>query len=407
MIRLEQVVIENYKNICADELKLENLNVVVGPNNSGKSNFMQIFSFLNHIINGSGDEIKTEFGEGYFNDFGRIISNNQLTEKKGSIKIAIRFLNTLDETQYNYQIKLGWNKSDPYVYVHHIDEESFDYKDIHKTGPPINIFSRVGKKIKLGSNIPKILDEIPRNVSVANVLKMVISKNSKHTHYVNGLKALDKILKTETIYFSNIELTKSASKRLSKYGGRTVAFDFLNAIRNLEKDKIKYSFLKETLFNILKIDDIIILALGNKRLDKDTNLEDEFVVAFNHLGNLKMIDELSDGSVLLIALITMIISSKQDIIFIEEPENSLHPKALVDLMSFLSGFLDEKQFFIATHSIPIINRVKPEDTIIAKCDQKGNSTLTRVENLRDLKKRLKQGYIVFSDALFFENDETD
>ena len=55
MKRIEALRIKGYKNIESAELKLSNFNVIIGPNNSGKSNFIQVILFLNYVINSSLD----------------------------------------------------------------------------------------------------------------------------------------------------------------------------------------------------------------------------------------------------------------------------------------------------------------------------------------------------------------
>jgi len=108
---------------------------------------------------------------------------------------------------------------------------------------------------------------------------------------------------------------------------------------------------------------------------------------------------------MLIALITKILISDSDIFLIEEPENSLHPKALIDLISFIRSFENDRQFIIASHSIALINTISAEDVIISKCHKNGLSELLKVTSSSELKKTLKQGFIVFSDLLFFSTED--
>lgn len=408
MLRIESISINNYKNIIVDNLILSNFNVIVGPNNSGKSNFIQILSFLNHVINGSIDEIMTEFRNGFFKDFGEI-KPSYVEKKKGTISVSIKFLETETKIQYQYNIGILWkNKDKPRYDLHHeIIEESFEFRDIHKTGPAKNIFNRKHNTISFGKIMKRTVavKSIPNSVSVINLLKVVLNKDIVKPEHSSAIKALDKILKIDTIYFSNIELTKVDTSRLSKYSGRTVSYNVEKEIYNLSKNNKKYNLLKETLNKILKIQDIEIEKLSDSAKIKDESKEEEYVFFFEHMNDFKTLNELSDGSIILIALITKIISSESSIFLIEEPENSLHPKALIDLINFMRSFENEKQFILASHSISIINSIKPEDVIISKCNEDGSSILQRVSNIRELKQKLRQGFIVFSDALFFDQDE--
>jgi predicted ATPase len=47
--RLEKIVIKGYKSIATAEVKLRSLNILIGANGAGKSNFISVFSFLRRI----------------------------------------------------------------------------------------------------------------------------------------------------------------------------------------------------------------------------------------------------------------------------------------------------------------------------------------------------------------------
>ncbi|MBA7586782.1 hypothetical protein ES708_28787 [subsurface metagenome] len=74
-------------------------------------------------------------------------------------------------------------------------------------------------------------------------------------------------------------------------------------------------------------------------------------------------------------------------------------------MKFFKSYENERQFIINTHSIPLINTVKPEEVITAKCNMDGSSTFSNVTNIKELKRKLRQGYIVFSDLLLLEQED--
>ena len=54
MAELDNITIKGFKSIASiEDLKLEAVNVLIGANGSGKSNFIGVFSFLNAIREGS------------------------------------------------------------------------------------------------------------------------------------------------------------------------------------------------------------------------------------------------------------------------------------------------------------------------------------------------------------------
>jgi predicted ATPase len=56
-------------------------------------------------------------------------------------------------------------------------------------------------------------------------------------------------------------------------------------------------------------------------------------------------------------------SSKLDglTLFLDEPENHLHPSAVIDFITELEAIAPEAQFFIATHSVPLISYIHAKD----------------------------------------------
>ena len=52
MPALERIAIDGYKSIRTAEIELHNLNLLIGANGAGKSNFIGAFRFLHELVNG-------------------------------------------------------------------------------------------------------------------------------------------------------------------------------------------------------------------------------------------------------------------------------------------------------------------------------------------------------------------
>ena len=64
MIKLQDVTIENYRSVVGKPLKLtfSNYNVIVGPNNSGKSNILRALQlFFNNNVQGRSYHSSVDF----------------------------------------------------------------------------------------------------------------------------------------------------------------------------------------------------------------------------------------------------------------------------------------------------------------------------------------------------------
>ena len=48
---IEQFSCSNFRNVKADKLKFGRINLLIGPNNAGKSNFIRALSFAANMVN--------------------------------------------------------------------------------------------------------------------------------------------------------------------------------------------------------------------------------------------------------------------------------------------------------------------------------------------------------------------
>jgi len=404
MIILDKLYVENFRNVSKADLELKNFNVIVGPNNAGKSNILQVLNYLKFIITGAQNEVKNYFDEagGYHNLIPLIASNSEIN---GESIFKLVFSNTDTNQVFSYELKLGWERirAENFIYNLNINFESLNYKDKSKPGPSAIIFERNFNDVTYGQELQKtkILEKIPGNSSVLRFLEFITSDNKVYTE---AIKHLYTILNIETYYFSNIQLLKHKSERTNiDKAGRVISIDLKDEILKLSQDKLE--ILKQILNDILKIEDIRIVNYPLPNNDETKKKEIFKFIFFRHFNSLKIYDSLSDGSILLIALITKILGSEDHIFFIEEPENSLHPQALVKLINFLKSYGVENQFIIATHSLVVLNVINPDDTIVACVDEKGNTDFQNIANIKDLKKKFKESFLDFSDYIFYEMDK--
>jgi len=413
MIKIEEYQLTGYKNIGIANLKLSNFNVIIGPNNSGKSNFIQSISFLNHLINSSSDEVDEGFKRGFLSThFGQPAPMREVmraydNQASGTINFKLKISNSETSRWVWYELSLGWN-STRYNTTFEIVDESLEVKESNKPGRATSVFSRKGQNVNYGTQFStksSILDSVPSSYSVLRLLKLIVPDSEE---YHDAILCLNTALKAPIFYFSNTELLKTDNKsRLNVFHGRTVAFNLQDEILNLEKEGKDWDIFKSALKNILNIDDVHVFRFENSDKENVTKGKVMEFLNFSHLGDFKMLNQLSDGSILIIAIICKILSSDEQIIFIEEPENSSHPKALVDLLAFLRSFSESKQFIITSHSIALLNKTPIDDVIVSCINTDGYTELLNVADKGDLKKRLKYGHINFSDELFFGNIDED
>ena len=91
--------------------------------------------------------------------------------------------------------------------------------------------------------------------------------------------------------------------------------------------------------------------------------------------------QLSDGTLRFICLATLLLQPPRlqpDTIVIDEPELGLHPYALVLLGSLFKQASEKKQIIVSTQSVELVNQLAPQDVIVTE-RQDGASTFHRLD----------------------------
>lgn len=102
-------------------------------------------------------------------------------------------------------------------------------------------------------------------------------------------------------------------------------------------------------------------------------------------------EDVSDGTIQSLAILVALADPRNDLLFVEEPENSVHPWIVRQLANQLKKISTRKQVFVTTHSPVILNLVAPEDVWV--CFKRGGETsLRRLDEISpDLKTDWSKG----------------
>lgn len=96
---------------------------------------------------------------------------------------------------------------------------------------------------------------------------------------------------------------------------------------------------------------------------------------------------LSDGSLRFICLVTLLLQPSSllpDTVLIDEPELGLHPYAITVLADIFKQVAEEKQLIVSTQSVELVNEFNPKDVVVVN-QKNGASTFERLsqEKLAD------------------------
>jgi predicted ATPase len=309
------VEIRGYKSIRKLELPLRSINIFIGANGSGKSNFLSFFDFLKQIYNRNLQEFVALKGIDTF-----LHKGDKITDE---ISTHIKFEGT---NAYSFSIKKGdsgfiftkegmWYGNNPY------------YKN------PVEIAS-------FGNESMLRLQIKPRAEYIRNYLNQLAKY---HFHDTGENSPFNKE--------SNIENDKFY---LYERGNNLGSF-----LYNINKEnKIVYNLIVKTIQSIAPYFlDFVFKpeANGNIKLRWQNK----------YSSSIYGVNDLSDGTIRFIALVVLFMQPKlPETIIIDEPELGLHPTAIAKLAGLIKSVASKKcQVIIATQSTDLISHFDPEDIV--------------------------------------------
>lgn len=327
---MNKIDISGYKSIKDLSLKLQPINILIGANGSGKSNFLSFFDFLKQVYNRNLQEFVALKGIDTF-----LHKGDKVTEE---ISTKLYFPNT---NGYSFTIKKG---EAGLIFT----KEGLWYGNPHYQNP-IDVAS-------FGPESALRYKTIPRATYIRNYLKQLAKY---HFHDTGDNSPFNKE--------SNIENDKYY---LYEKGSNLGAY-----LYNIQKEKpIVYNLIVKTIQSIAPyfLDFFF-------RPESNGNLKLRW--QSKHSSTIYGITDLSDGTIRFIALATLFLQPNlPETIIIDEPELGLHPTAISKLAGLVKSVAAKKcQVIIATQSTDLISHFEPENVITV--DQKnGESVFERLDS---------------------------
>ena len=389
---IKEVKINNYKGIENIQFPCGSINIIVGPNNTGKSSLLESIIMSISSLNNFEDinEIKlSDIFDFEFEDIKYIIKQK---EEKSTIKIELlendeitldlvhlengypleiedEFLNFINKTStenvfdsYRFSKKIGFSSRE-------FDRLSRDIKILEKTLQDEDISRNFGLKrtklentLKLMSERLALAIEEHRNEAIDSEKLFIISKLNKNLIGIYAVmdESIGQIPFKNNIS-TNIPLIISTPKvnyGLHRLYKKLVTLKKLRGVIDTLKNRIPY------------FEDI-------------TEIEGGLVVSLEDMEETLPLYYMGDGFKALIKLSFMAPLVKNGVVIFEEPEVSMHPAYVDILASEIVINSENSQFFITTHSLEVMK------SIIEKAVQ-----FDKIDSIKIIKmNRLSEGYI--------------
>ena len=326
---MDYIEIKGYKSIKSSRIDFAPINILIGANGSGKSNFITFFDFLNRVYNRKiNDYIALNGGDNKFLHKGK--------KQTDTISFRIEFNNGVNG--YSAELKSG---TDGFVFT--------DERLIYNSDSGVNI-SRSDTEARIKST---------DNFRAKYVIKYLNGFRKYHFHDTS----------------SNSPFTQSSHIENDSYflyeDGMNLAA-FLYSIQS--ENKIVYNRIIKNIQSIAPYFSDFYFKPNSENLLR-LQWTDKFSdVIFGA-------NDLSDGTLRFIALTVLFLQpTLPDTIIIDEPELGLHPAAIAKLASMIKSVAAKNcQVIVATQSTDLISHFLPEDIITV--DQiDGASVFSRLNN---------------------------
>ncbi len=331
--KLTKFSISGFKSIrVLDDFKLNKINILIGSNGAGKSNFISFFRLMNWMMASPGNlqEYILQLGGGN----AVLFDGAQTTE---SIRAELNIETQFGKNDYFFRLTHGGGD------VLRIMEERYRYSRF-------DLCSQADwKNLGAGHSEAEIID---------------IAKTDKTAGTVLNL------LRGCVVYqFHNTSSTSRMRGKWDMDDGRWLKEDGANIaafLLKLQSREPKY---------YLRIVEIIRLILPFFADFELVNEYGKILLRWRELNTDVVFNagQASDGMLRLITLVALLGQPEQhlpDVLVLDEPELGLHPYAIEIISGMLRSVSQYSQIIIATQSTALVNYFDPEDIVVVDRDKR-------------------------------------
>lgn len=331
---IDRIILKNYKSIRYADVRLSNLNVLIGSNGVGKSNFISFFELVNALLNRRLGSYVLE--RGGFNRF--LYQGQKHSDSMGSL---IDFSN---RNAFFFKLKPAIGNK---AYI----ESSGDF------------FNTKGDKTK------DYINKWHKNSwdNAVEESSILDSPKWRATYLRNFLRSF------VVYHFHDTSITSSMRQECNLGDNITLRHDASNIAAYLYR-------LQQTEPQSFKLIEGVIRSIApyfkSFILRENPNKKGMISLEWEEKDSDAYLDanSFSDGTLRFIALATLLLQPNlPDTIIIDEPELGLHPTAINKLAALISRASQKKQIILATQSVNLVNCFDPENIIVV--DRRDNQTV--------------------------------
>ena len=339
---LERMVIKGYKSIRSCDIELNSINVLIGSNGAGKSNFLSVFYLLKEVL-------------------GRNLSR-YVSKRDGASSLLYNGRKVTDsivmEFYFNaslYAFDLEWTQSDGLFFrEERIENSSFTWREAghHES------YWQIASRDLINVDDIRSWASTPWNV----------------------------------FHFYDTGLTSKIKERHNIFNNDCLRVDAANLGAFLYRLR---EFYPKEFNNILSAVKLVVPFFEDFVLKPEEGNQEQIVLRWKKRSCDDIFNayQLSDGTLRFICLTVLLLQPTElrpAVIIIDEPELGLHPFALSVLAEMAQKASVDKQVILATQSVEFLDCFEVEDVIVVDNDENG-SKFKRLER-EQLKYWLENDY---------------
>lgn len=377
-MKLESIKLKNFKAFRDAELRnIPRMCVLVGANGTGKSTIFSVFGFLKDALTEDVHVALTRLGG------SRGLQEARSRNTTGPIEIELKFRKDNDSPLITYSLAINEENGTPFI-----EREVLKYRRGNR-GQPWKFLDFSKGEGEAVTNEPDKVQEEHELVREKQILK------SPDTLAVKGLAQFKKFPAAMALgeLITNWHISDFHIQRARPEQEAGLAEHLSTQGENLALvTEFLYKRDRDTFERIL--DRLKARVPGISRVESKTTEEGRVLLRFQDgaFTDPFLARHVSDGTIKMLAYLVLLYDPKpHPLLCVEEPENQLYPKLLMELAEeFRAYAVRGGQVFISTHSPDFLNACKLDEVFwIVKKD--GYSQVHRASDDKQVSAYMAEG----------------